>query len=171
MSRILRSALLLTCILSAFALAQTSAPTTSAKTPAKAATTKKAAPAKSAETAKPPAAKTDTDTAKAPDTIILKGAPMGGVKFMHTAHSKDRGIKCETCHHAAKPDSPTGVNLQRCTDCHTAVAKAPMKTKRQAAFHNPTAKAGICIDCHLAENAKGKKAPNKCAECHQKANA
>ena len=34
----------------------------------------------------------------APDTVILKGNPMGGVKFMHSAHAKDRNIKCETCH-------------------------------------------------------------------------
>ena len=106
-----------------------------------------------------------------PDTIILKGAPMGGVKFLHTAHAKDRAIKCETCHHPAKAESPAQAAQQRCTDCHTTVAKAPMKTKRQAAFHNPTATAGVCIDCHKAQNAKGKKAPTKCMECHQKANA
>ena len=36
--------------------------------------------------------------AKTPqDVIILKGNPMGGVKFMHTTHSKDRAIKCDTC--------------------------------------------------------------------------
>ena len=107
----------------------------------------------------------------APETIILKGAPLGGVKFLHTAHSKDRNLKCETCHHAAKPDSPAAASAQRCTDCHTPVAKPPIKTKRQAAFHNPMATAGVCIDCHKAENAKGKKAPTKCQECHQKANA
>ena len=45
-----------------------------------------------------------------------------------------------------------------------------MKTKLQAAFHNPTAQAGLCIDCHKAENAKGKKAPVKCADCHKKEN-
>lgn len=45
-----------------------------------------------------------------------------------------------------------------------------MKTKLQAAFHNPTATAGLCIDCHKAEDAKGKKAPVKCADCHKKEN-
>ena len=40
----------------------------------------------------------------APDTVILKGNPMGGVKFMHSAHAMDRNIKCETCHHASKPE-------------------------------------------------------------------
>ncbi len=38
----------------------------------------------------------------------------------------------------------------------------------QAAFHNATATAGICIDGHKAENAKGKTAPVKCLECHKK---
>src|SRR4051812_42463615 len=59
---------------------------------------------------------------------------------------------------------------QNCTDCHTKVATAPMKTKTQAAFHNPTATAGICIDCHKTSAAAGKKAPAKCADCHKKEN-
>lgn len=105
-----------------------------------------------------------------PGTVILKGAPMGGVKFDHKAH-EGRGTKCETCHHAAKPEKAAKSAHEKCQDCHTTSATAPMKTKAQAAFHNPTATAGICIDCHKAENAKGKKAPVKCTECHQKANA
>jgi hypothetical protein len=105
------------------------------------------------------------------DVIILKGAPLGGVKFLHTAHSKERNIKCETCHHPSKTEKSSTAAQQACTDCHTRIAKAPMKTKLQAAFHNPTATTGICIDCHKAENAKGKKAPTKCLECHKKENA
>ena len=54
--------------------------------------------------------------------------------------------------------------------CHTKVAIAPMKTKRQAAFHNATAAAGTCINCHKAENAKGKLTPVKCLGCHKKEN-
>ncbi|HVZ16529.1 MAG TPA: cytochrome c3 family protein [Terriglobales bacterium] len=105
----------------------------------------------------------------APGTVILKGAPMGGVKFDHKAHA---GMaKCDTCHHASKPEKALASPHQKCQDCHTSTATAPMKTKAQAAFHNPTATAGTCIDCHKAENAKGKKAPTKCTECHQKANA
>ena len=108
----------------------------------------------------------------APGTIVLKGAPMGGVKFDHKAHTgADRGAKCETCHHASKPEKALASAHQKCQDCHTTTAAAPMKTKAQAAFHNPTATAGVCIDCHKAENAKGKKAPTKCTECHQKVNA
>jgi class III cytochrome C family protein len=106
----------------------------------------------------------------APGTVILKGAPMGGVKFDHKAH-ESRGAKCDTCHHAAKPEKAPKAAHENCQDCHTTTATAPMKTKTQAAFHNPAATAGVCTDCHKAENAKGKKAPTKCMECHQKANA
>ena len=106
----------------------------------------------------------------APGTVILKGAPMGGVKFDHKAH-EGRGAKCDTCHHAAKPEKAPKSAHEACQDCHTTTPAAPMKTKAQAAFHNPAATAGVCIDCHKAENAKGKKAPTKCMECHQKANS
>jgi hypothetical protein len=105
----------------------------------------------------------------APGTVILKGAPMGGVKFDHKTHTV--GTKCETCHHASKPEKALASPHQKCQDCHTTTATAPMKTKAQAAFHNPAANAGVCIDCHKAETAKGKKAPTKCTECHQKANS
>lgn len=109
--------------------------------------------------------------AKAPqDVIILKGSPMGGVKFLHKAHTQDRGVKCATCHHASKPEKPSKVAAQSCADCHTKTVAAPMKTNFKAAFHNPTATAGLCIDCHKKEVAAGKKAPTKCTECHQKAN-
>ena len=109
---------------------------------------------------------------QAPDTVVLKGAPMGGVKFPHKAHAVDQKLKCDTCHHASKPEKPLTSAQQACTDCHTKTAEPPMKTKLQAAFHNPTAQAGLCIDCHKAEIAKGKKAPapGKCAECHKKEN-
>ena len=107
----------------------------------------------------------------APGTVVLKGAPMGGVKFDHKAHEGRVGTKCDTCHHAAKPEKAMKSAHENCQDCHTTTPTAPMKSKAQAAFHNPTATAGVCIDCHKAENAKGKKAPTKCTECHQKANA
>ena len=109
---------------------------------------------------------------KPPEVVVLKGAPMGGVKFDHKAHSVTNKIKCETCHHASKPEKPLTSPQQACTDCHTKTATPPMKTKLQAAFHNPTAQAGLCIDCHKEEIAKGKKAPapGKCAECHKKEN-
>src|SRR3990172_1950269 len=107
---------------------------------------------------------------KAPDTVILKGSPLGGVKFEHKLHAEARGIKCETCHHPSKPQKPAAAPQQACAECHEKTAKPPMKTFLQAAFHNPRATAGTCIDCHTAENAKGKKAPVKCFECHKKSN-
>jgi Na+-translocating ferredoxin:NAD+ oxidoreductase RnfC subunit len=100
--------------------------------------------------------------------VILKGAPMGGVKFDHKTHAT---VKCESCHHAAKAEKAPKAPQEACTDCHTKVAAAPMKTKLQAAFHNPTAKGGLCIDCHTMEAGKGKPAPTKCADCHKKENA
>lgn len=104
---------------------------------------------------------------KAPaNPIILKGAPMGGVKFLHTQHPG----ACTTCHHASKPEKASKTATQPCADCHTKVAAAPMKTKLQAAFHDPMAKKGTCVDCHVKQAAAGKKTPTKCADCHQKAN-
>jgi hypothetical protein len=108
--------------------------------------------------------------AKAKDTVILKGSPMGGVKFEHKLHAERAGNKCEGCHHASKPEKAAKAPQEACTGCHTKPAQAGMKTVTQAAFHNPTAKEGTCIACHLEENAKGKKAPAKCPECHKKEN-
>lgn len=107
---------------------------------------------------------------KAPGVVILKGNPMGGVKFDHAAHQKAAANKCETCHHASKPQKPMKAAHQNCQDCHTKTATAPMKTTTKLAFHDAMAKKGICIDCHVKQNAAGKKAPTKCTECHQKAN-
>lgn len=110
-------------------------------------------------------------TNTAPDMVILKGNPMGGVKFNHALHAKERSAnKCESCHHAAKAEKAAKSKTETCADCHTKAVAAPMKTNYKSAFHDAMAKKGTCIDCHVAENAKGKKAPVKCADCHQKAN-
>lgn len=103
---------------------------------------------------------------KPPQTVTLP-APPGAVKFEHAEHMK-RG-KCTDCHHASKPEKPMKGQFENCSDCHTKTATPPMKTKLQAAFHNPTATAGTCIDCHKKADAAGKKAPTKCGECHKKA--
>ena len=105
---------------------------------------------------------------KPPDTVVLPAAPPGNVTLAHTAHTKQYGAKCEDCHHASKPAKALKAPHQPCSDCHTKAAAAPMKTKLQAAFHDPMAKKGTCIDCHQAAVAKGKKAPAKCADCHKK---
>jgi hypothetical protein len=102
------------------------------------------------------------------DVVILRGSALGAVKFDHKLHSLARNTKCETCHHPSRREKPAAALQQACTDCHTKVAIAPMKTKRQAAFHNATAAAGTCIDCHKAENANGKLTPVKCLSCHKK---
>jgi nitrate/TMAO reductase-like tetraheme cytochrome c subunit len=109
--------------------------------------------------------------AKAKDTIILKGAPMGGVKFEHKLHTERAENKCEVCHHASKPEKASTQPQEACTACHTKAATPPMKTNTVGAFHKTaTATAGTCIDCHKTENAKGKKAPVKCMDCHKKEN-
>jgi Class III cytochrome C family len=104
---------------------------------------------------------------KAQDTYTLK-APNGAVKFDHKTHAAD--FKCEQCHHASKPEKANKTAHEACTDCHTTPPQAGMKTKLQAAFHNPTGQSGTCIDCHKKEVAAGKTAPTKCTECHVKAN-
>jgi Class III cytochrome C family len=107
---------------------------------------------------------------KPPTVVILKGSPMGGVKFDHAMHSKMPGVKCENCHHPSKPQHPAKSAHEACPICHTKVATPPMTTNMQGAFHAAMAKSGTCIDCHLKENAAGKKAPTKCPECHKKEN-
>jgi hypothetical protein len=109
--------------------------------------------------------------AEAPDTIILTGNPMGGVKLEHKLHSTEYGGgDCETCHHESKPEKPLTHPQQKCSDCHTRTPEAPMTTKVQAAFHNPVAKEGICIDCHLEQNEAGMAAPTTCTGCHKREN-
>jgi hypothetical protein len=107
---------------------------------------------------------------KTPDSVILKGNPMGGVKFNHTAHVTRAANKCEGCHHAAKPEKALKTAHENCQNCHTSKAVAPMKTIARDAFHEGTGKKGLCIDCHIKEAAAKKTPPLKCAECHKKAN-
>ncbi len=104
------------------------------------------------------------------DVVVLKGSPSGGVRFEHKLHIDRAGNKCETCHHSSRVEKPATAPQQACSDCHTKVAVSPMKTKYQAAFHNPMAQSGTCVDCHKAQNATGKNAPVKCTDCHKKEN-
>ena len=109
--------------------------------------------------------------AKPPDSVVLKGSPMGGVKLEHAKHAtKEYGAQCTDCHHASKSEKPLKAPQQKCSECHTKVATAPMKTKYQNAFHDATAKAGTCISCHTKAAAAGKKTPKVCADCHKKEN-
>lgn len=108
--------------------------------------------------------------AVAKDVIVLTGSPLGGVRLQHKLHVARAGNNCATCHHPSRPEKPASTPQQACSDCHMAKAAAPMKTIYQGAFHNPVAQAGTCIDCHKAENAKGKKAPVGCMDCHKQEN-
>ena len=132
-----------------------------------------------AEAAKPAVASTSTPAAApvakekqaAPqDVAILKGAAIGAVKFEHKLHTERAGKKCETCHHASRPEKPGTAAQESCLNCHTRPPAAGMKTGLPAAFHNAAAQAGTCIDCHKRQNAQGKKAPAKCLDCHKKEN-
>jgi hypothetical protein len=105
-----------------------------------------------------------------PKTIVLKESPLGPVTFDHAMHVGKK-IPCETCHHASKPEKPMKTAQEKCEDCHTKVAQPPMKTKLQAAFHDPMAKKGLCIECHVKEAAAGAKTPSKCTDCHKRAAA
>jgi hypothetical protein len=104
---------------------------------------------------------------KAPGTVVLKGSPLGGVKFDHAVHVKSAGSQCEACHHPSKPEKALATPHQRCQACHTSPAAAPMKTRAQLAFHDGPAKKGVCVDCHLKATGK---VPLKCNECHKKEN-
>ena len=109
--------------------------------------------------------------AKAKDTYIMKGSPLGGVKFEHKLHVDRIGAdKCETCHHVSKPEKPLKAQQESCFDCHTKPPQAGMKTGLPAAFHNPLAQSGLCIDCHKKGTAQGQKVPVKCTDCHKKEN-
>jgi hypothetical protein len=104
------------------------------------------------------------------DVALLKGGALGAVKFQHKLHVERAGKKCETCHHASRPEKPGTAAQQSCLDCHTRPPAPGMKTGLPAAFHNAAAQAGTCIDCHKRENAQGKMAPTKCLDCHKKEN-
>lgn len=104
------------------------------------------------------------------DTVILKGSPMGGVKFEHKLHVQRAANRCQTCHHPSRPEKALKAPQEACMDCHTRPPQPGMKTGLPAAFHNPTAQAGTCIDCHKQQDAAGKKAPLKCMDCHKKEN-
>jgi hypothetical protein len=93
---------------------------------------------------------------------VLRDSPLGVVTFEHAKHK----LECVTCHHASRPERAATAAQQACRTCHTKPVQPGMKTVRQAAFHNPTATAGTCIDCHKKS---GGQAPTVCKQCHVKA--
>lgn len=104
----------------------------------------------------------------APEVIVLDDAALGAVTFRHKMHEERAEGKCETCHHASRPEKPQTRPWQACRECHTRPVQEGMKTIRQAAFHNPPAQSGTCADCHKRQLAAGKKPPQKCFDCHKK---
>ena len=99
--------------------------------------------------------------------IVLPAKP-GAVTFDHGKHAGELKVACAVCHHPTRPEKPLVAVHQSCRQCHTTPATAPVKTSLQAAFHDPRAATGTCIDCHRKAGA-GKKAPVKCLECHVRA--
>jgi len=106
---------------------------------------------------------------KPPVTVTLaQGVALGTVTMPHKAHV-DGKVACTVCHHASKAAKPAKSAFEKCTDCHTKTGTPEVKVKLQAAFHNPAASAGLCIDCHKKAVAAGNaKAPTKCMQCHKK---
>jgi len=129
-------------------------------------------PQAASATRNPPEKTASAEPKKVPtqDVFMLRDSPLGAVKFEHKLHQERVANKCETCHHASRPEKPAKAAQQSCFDCHTKPPQPGMKTGRQGAFHNPTAQSGTCIDCHKMQNAQGKRAPTKCMECHKKEN-
>lgn len=124
---------------------------------------------KTATTSSAPSAQTAAASAKPKSTpptkpILITGNPMGAVRFEHSKHP----VACDTCHHAAREPKKGSAPQEACTTCHTKPPQPGMKTGKQAAFHNATATAGTCIDCHKKS---GGSAPTKCTQCHKKENA
>lgn len=102
--------------------------------------------------------------------ITMEGPTMGAVRFSHWTHTHIAG-KCGLCHHASKPEKPMKGSQQACLDCHTKPPTPPVRVGLPNAFHNAGATSGLCITCHKTENAEGRAAPVKCADCHKKENS
>jgi len=116
----------------------------------------------------PPARNPKASLKGVDDVLVMTGSKLGGIKLNHKEHIRHAADNCEVCHHESRPEKHETKAYQACRDCHTRPLPAGVKTSRQAAFHASNAQKGICIDCHKEQNAKGKKAPLKCVECHQK---
>jgi competence protein ComEA len=138
-----------------------STPAPSSQAPAKQKSTPPAASPTPAASSQAAPKQKSTPPAK---PILLTGAPMGGVRFEHAKHP----VACDSCHHPGREPKPGRAPQQACTACHTKPLQPGMKTGKQAAFHNATATAGTCIDCHKKS---GGAAPTKCTQCHKKENA
>ncbi len=123
--------------------------------------------------ARPAAATEETTAVKLPTRAKPEGrvslpAKLGAVTFDHAKHADEMKVACTRCHHPSRQEKPLLAEQQSCRQCHTTPATEPVKTGLQAAFHNPRATSGTCIDCHRDAVAAGKAAPLKCTDCHKK---
>jgi len=115
--------------------------------------------------APPPTTQAEKPAVTQPKGKITLPGRLGAVTFDHESHVGKRAVACTTCHHPTRPQKPLASENQACRDCHSMPAAPPMKTSLQAAFHDPKAATGTCIDCHKQ---KGGSAPVKCLDCHKK---
>jgi hypothetical protein len=122
-----------------------------------------ATPAQNPPATRPPAPA--GPAAERPKGKVTLPAKLGAVTFDHENHAGKQGIACATCHHPSRAQKPQASENQACRECHTMPAAPPMKTNLQAAFHDPRAATGTCIDCHRQKDGSG---PLKCLECHKK---
>ncbi len=99
-----------------------------------------------------------------PDTVVFTPS-RGKVVFLHAKHAK--AYDCSSCHHASRAEKPLTSPQQKCSDCHTSEAVAPMKTTLRFAVHNTVTREGTCLTCHKKEADAGKSAPVGCMDCHQ----
>jgi hypothetical protein len=100
-----------------------------------------------------------------PDTIIMRGPTVAGVRFVHVDHVER--AECVACHHESRPELPSSDEYGRCSSCHTETVEPPLVTNRRDAFHDRRARQGLCVDCHITEAAAGKATPARCADCHK----
>ncbi|MHB1191832.1 MAG: cytochrome c3 family protein [Longimicrobiales bacterium] len=102
-----------------------------------------------------------------PDSVVYTNR--GRVVFHHKTHGEK--FECASCHHEAMAEKAFERPRQKCSDCHTDPPTPPMTTTQRNAMHDTEARAGICFDCHKAEEAKGAKVPTRCADCHVRESA
>lgn len=119
----------------------------------------------------------------APDVITMK-APYDHTRslatFTHKKHVTDYKISCGDCHHddQGKPlaDLKEGDPVKKCFDCHNTPGElkgkaAKGKSDKELRKYHANAVHENCVGCHKKYNKENntKVAPQKCTECHPKA--
>jgi hypothetical protein len=70
---------------------------------------------------------------EAPEVVILKGNPMGGVKFDRAAHAEQVGDNGQTCPHRSRLGKALESEHRKCADCHKKENAWTGETNRGAA--------------------------------------